>query len=180
MRKNDAMDSQPTRAPDRDPLFDALRAEMATLDTPRGVEKALMQAFASQFPPKRRWYQAWSPRGWMLGGGLAGTAVTALLLALVLQAPRTDLLADGGRPLVARADDGSLFVALDSLERIEREPAPHMVETELPRSSLAALGVPLTPDNAGDSVRAELLVAADGQALAVRLSDVPDSRQLAN
>ena len=31
-------------------------------------------------------------------------------------------------------------------------------------------GVPLTPENAGDSVRAEMLVAADGQPLALRLS----------
>jgi hypothetical protein len=47
-----------------------------------------------------------------------------------------------------------------------------MVETEVPRSSLASLGLPLTPDNAGDSVKAEMLVAADGQPLALRLSSV--------
>lgn len=176
MRKTD-MD--PTKTRQRDPLFDTLRAEIDTLDTPRGVEKELMQAFARQFP-KRRWYQAWSPRGWMLGGGIAGAAVTALLLALALPAQHGDPLAGAGRPLIARGDDGGLFIALDSLERIESEPAPRMVETEVPRSSLAALGVPLTPDNAGDSVRAELLLASDGQALALRLSDLPDAGQFTN
>lgn len=45
-----------------------------------------------------------------------------------------------------------------------------MVATEVSRTSLATLGVPLTPENAGDSVRAEMLVAADGQPLALRLS----------
>jgi hypothetical protein len=55
-----------------------------------------------------------------------------------------------------------------------------MVETEVARSSLAALGLPLTPDNAGDTVKAELLVASDGQALAIRLSTVPDDRRITN
>lgn len=176
MRKTD-MD--PTRAHQRDPLFDALRAEMETLDTPRGVEKELMQAFARQFP-RRRWYQAWPPRGWALGGGIAAVAVTALLLTLALPARHADPLAGAGRAPIARGDEGGLFIALDSLDRIESEPAPRMVETDVPRSSLAALGVPLTPDNAGDSVRAELLLASDGQALALRLSDLPDTRRLTN
>jgi hypothetical protein len=42
----------------------------------------------------------------------------------------------------------------------------------VPRTSLAALGLPLTPENAGDSVRAEMLVAADGQPLALRVSAI--------
>ncbi len=44
-----------------------------------------------------------------------------------------------------------------------------MLETEVPRTALAALGVPVSPENAGDSVRAELLVGADGSPLALRL-----------
>jgi hypothetical protein len=164
----------------RDPLFDALRAEMDTLNTPPGVEKELLQAFARQFPRKRPWHRRIAPRGWVLGGGgLAAAALSLALLVPGLQAPRTDPSA-GSRPVVARSDDGGLFIALDSAERIEREAAPRMVETELPRSSLAALGLPLTPENAGDAVRAELLVAADGQALAVRLSSVADARRIAN
>ena len=182
MRKNDAMDSRPTRAPDHDhdPLFDALRAEMATLDTPPAVEQALLQAFARQgapAAPPRRWYQALSARGWALGGGLAGVAlalVAALSVTLPrMQAPSAGMQAAASRPQLVRADDGAPFIALDSAERIEDEPAPRMVETEVPRSSLVALGLPLTPDNAGDAVRAELLVASDGRALALRLPDIP-------
>lgn len=181
MRKNDAMDSQPTRAPghDRDPLFDALRAEMATLETPPAVEQALLQAFAQHCPPsppRRRWYQALAPRGWMLGGGLAGVALALVVAVAVtlprMQAPASGWAAAGDRPLLVRADEGAPFIALDSAERIEDEPAPRVVETEVPRSTLAALGLPLTPDNAGDAVRAELLVASDGEALALRLPDV--------
>lgn len=50
---------------DRDPLFDALRAEVGRLDTPRGVEQALLQAFAQRHPAKRRWgrwYDAFTRR----------------------------------------------------------------------------------------------------------------------
>jgi hypothetical protein len=175
MRRTDDMDHRNSQA--RDPLFDALRAEMDRQDAPHGVEKELMQAFARQFPP-RRWYQArWyqpSPRRWALGTGLSAACVAVLAFSLSLQLPRGGAPESAGgttRPLVTRGDDG-LFIALDSIERIEQEPAPRMVETEVSRSSLAALGVPLTPDNAGDAVKAEMLLASDGQPLALRLRSV--------
>jgi hypothetical protein len=178
------MDTQPRHEPEhksgRDPMFDALRAEMDTLQAPRGVEKELMQAFATQFPRKRRWYRLLAPRGWALGGGLAGATLALMLAVLVPQDPRTEALSADQPARISYGDDGGLFVALDSAERIEREPAPRMVETEVARSSLAALGLPLTPDNAGDTVKAELLVASDGQALAIRLSTVPDDRRITN
>lgn len=154
-----------------DPLFDALRGEMAKLDAPRGVEKELLQAFARQYPQKKRWYQALALKRWALAGGLS-TAVTALtVFSLVLHNPR--LAADpdaGSRALVSRDGGGGLFIALESLDRIESEPAPRVVETEVSRSSLAPLGIPLTPENAGDTVKAEMLLGADGQPLAVRLT----------
>jgi hypothetical protein len=156
---------------DHDPLFTqfkVLRTEIDTLNAPRGVEKELMQAFARQFPRKRRWYQALDARAWALGGSLSTVAMAVLLFALTVHRPH---LADIGRPLVMR-DDGRPFIALDSLERIEAEPNPRLVETEVPRTSLATLGVPLTPENAGKPVKAEMLVAADGQPLALRLSSI--------
>jgi hypothetical protein len=162
-------------SPDRDPtdpLFDALRAGMAKLDAPRGVEKELMQAFARQFPQKR-WYQKLTARRWALAGGLS-TAVTAVaVFGLMLHAPRPGADPDGrSRAMVSHDAGGGLFIALESLDRIEQEPAPRVVETEVSRSSLAPLGVPLTPENAGDSVKAEMLVAADGQPLALRLTSI--------
>jgi hypothetical protein len=141
------------------------------------VEQALLQTFARQFPPRRRWYQVRWPRHWLPALALGGTLATAVvaLCMLVMQVPAGG---DRPRPAQARADEDAPFIALDSAERIAREPAPRMVETEIPRSSLAALGIPLTPENAGDTLRAELLVAADGQALALRLSTLPDSRRI--
>ena len=143
-----------------DPAFDALRAGMATLDAPRGVEKEVMAAFARQFAP-RRWYQRLSTAQW----GVGGTAALALLaFTLSLQSPTAR--PDGKVP--ASADHGP-FIALASAERIAQESDPLMLETEVPRAELASLGVPITPENAGDSVRAELLVGADGSPLALRL-----------
>ncbi|CUI07098.1 hypothetical protein LXA47_23040 [Massilia sp. P8910] len=137
----------------------ALRSASAACSTPARVEQALMAAFAAQFAP-RRWYQRLSPAQW----GLAGSAMAATLALLVLRAP---LPGAGQAPLL---DDGLAFIALASQERIEQEPSPRMVETSLPRTELAALGVPVSPDTAGDSVRAEMLVGADGAPLALRLS----------
>jgi hypothetical protein len=155
----------------KDPLFDALRGEMAKLDAPRGVEKELMQAFARQFPNKR-WYQKLALRRWALAGGLS-TAVTAItVFSLMLHNPRLSADPDARHRSLLTRDGGGLFIALESPERIEQEPAPRMVETEVSRSSLAPLGVPLTPENAGDTVRAEMLLGADGQPLALRLTSI--------
>jgi len=154
----------------RDPLFDALRAETNRLDTPRRVEADLLQAFARLHPPRRRRFHAPGLRGWLLAGGLSGLVAGALALTVALQAPRVEV-APQARAVVA-LDESAPFIALDSAERIAAEPAPRMVAADVPRTSLAALGVPLTPENAGESVRAELLVAADGQPLALRLSTI--------
>ena len=62
--------------------FDALRTELAGRDAPRCVEKELMQAFARQFPKKRRWYQRLSPPQWGAAGALCSLSVVAMLLAL--------------------------------------------------------------------------------------------------
>lgn len=152
----------------------ALRDELAGLSAPPGVEKELMQAFARQFPRKPRWYQGWRRKlatpSWSIGVSSAGAALVALLFVLAPGVPGR-LHGGDSRPLAGR-DSGAAFIALDSLERIEQEPAPRMVATEVPRTALAPLGLPVTPENAGDSVMAELLVAADGHPLALRLSSI--------
>jgi hypothetical protein len=124
-----------------------------------------MAAFAAQFP-RKRWYQRFSPAQWGWAGGL-GSAAAAALAVLVLRAP---LPGAAGVDTLAHADDGGAFIALASHERIAQEAAPRMLEATLPRTELAALGVPVSPETAGDVVRAEMLVGADGAPLALRLS----------
>ncbi|MDQ1924869.1 hypothetical protein [Massilia pseudoviolaceinigra] len=148
-----------------DPALAALRSASADCSTPQRVEQALMAAFATQFA-RKRWYQRLSPAQWGLAGGL-GSAAAAMLAVLILRAPLPGAAGDAPLP---QLDDGLAFIALASQERIEQEPHPRMLETSLPRTELAALGVPVSPDTAGDSVRAEMLVGADGAPLALRLS----------
>jgi hypothetical protein len=145
-----------------------LRAEMEKQAAPTGVEDALMQAFA-QAHPARRWYHTLGAGRWRIAGGLTAAALALLVLAI---APQPAVQMTPGQQSLAALEAGGEFIALDSLDRIEREPAPRMVETELPRTALAALGVEITPENAGESVKAEMLVAANGDPLAVRLTSL--------
>lgn len=150
----------------------SLRQEMAQLNTPRYVEKELMQAFAAQFPRKPRWWERFATPQWSLAGSFASVALVVLLFGLSGHAPQLR----GGSvsaPLVSR-DGGGVFIALDTAERIEAEPAPRMIEAEVPRTMLAGMGVgvSITPENAGDQIKAEMLVASDGAPLAVRLTSL--------
>lgn len=149
----------------------ALRGAMDGMDTPRCVEKELMQAFAARFPRRQAWYRRLSLPEWGAAGACA--AVTAVVLATLLAPPRpADELAL--RTPLWRLENGAAFIALDSVERIEQEPEPQLVEAEVPRAMLAALGLPVAPEQAGEAVRAEMLVAADGEPLALRLTSIDD------
>lgn len=159
-------DHQDIRDPALAAPLDALRAATARLNTPRAVEKELMAAFARRQAP-RKWYRRLSPLQWRLAGGAGSMAAMAMAFMLALRTPLPSLDAAAPLPVI---DGGGAFVALDSLERIEQEETPRVVETDVPRSALASLGIPVTPENAGDAVRAELLVSADGEPLALRLS----------
>ena len=162
------MDTKDT--PDLDTRLAQLRGALAGIDTPRCVEKELMQAFDAAFASSKPWYRRLSLPEWLAAG--AGSLVSAAVLALLLLVPPR-LAGDlhGTQPPV-RFEDGAAFVALDSFERIDAEPEPRLVEAEVPRTMLAALGLPVTPENAGDAVRAEMLVGAGGEPLAVRLTSI--------
>ena len=163
-RMDDAMSEETHRQALKAPLA-ALRGALSAQQAPPGVEKELMAAFARQFP-RQRWYHALSLRQWGMAGGATSTALVAIVaLSLSMQAPQ----GIGVQAAWTAEDAGPDFIALASAERIEQEPNAQIVQTDLPRTALASLGVPLSPDNAGDFVRAEMLVGADGSPLALRL-----------
>jgi hypothetical protein len=151
------------------PSLAALRIAMQAQHAPDAVQAALMTAFANQFPA-RRWYHKLSPRQWLTGVG-SGAAFALMLLVIATWVPVN--FHPGTRIAVQSVDEGSAFIALESAERIEQEAEPRLVEADLPRTALAALGLPVNPENAGDAVRAEMLVAADGSPLALRLVSLP-------
>jgi hypothetical protein len=163
------MQQDDTRDPALAAPLAALRAEIEQMNAPRGVHKELMAAFASRQRPPLRWYQRLSGAQWSLAGGVGSVATVLLVFMLALHAP-TRLRGDAATPLIGRDDSGAVFIALDSFERIEQDPAPRMVEATVPRTALALLGVPVSPENAGDLVHAEMLVGYDGQPLALRLA----------
>ncbi len=143
------------------PALASLREHLATLNTPPGVEKELMAAFAARHTVLP-WYRRLQPMHWGLAGASGTVAALLAVLVLTMQAPLPSAL--------TAQDDRGDFIALLPLEQIQAEAAPRMVETRLPRTALDALGVPVTPDNADDTVRAEMLVSASGEPMAVRLS----------
>ena len=142
----------------------ALRGAMDDVNAPRCVEKELMAAFAKQHA-RKPWRQR-IPLSSFAFAGAGGLAMLAMAAVVVLKAP----LPAANGPQVVQRDARGFFIALDSLERIEGEANPRMIETEVPRMELASLGVSVTPENAGDSVLAEMLVSADGDPLALRLT----------
>lgn len=155
--------------PELDTRLAQLRAGMAQLDAPRCVEKELMQAFTKQFARQGPWYRRLGWREW--SATAACMLVSSAVLGLLSLPPRLAGALPDAHPLV-RIDNGAAFIALDSFERIEAEPDARLVETEVSGTMLAALGLPVTPENAGEAVRAEMLVGAGGEPLALRLTSI--------
>jgi hypothetical protein len=127
---------------------------------------AQVQAALPATPPApRRGVRRWASATALALPGLA--AIGCLVWALQLTPPPQSQ----GHPLRAQAPDGlGGFVPVAAAQSWPQDSTPAwLVNTELRRDRLALLGLPFDPGRAGDSVRAELLVRASGEVLAVRL-----------
>jgi hypothetical protein len=137
--------------------LDELKRELGTVAAPDALEKALVARFKATRRPERP--RLW----WMPPLALAATiAMVSWVIRAPLQQPEVSAAA-------APEADAGPFLALRPLERIALEPGTTMVTTEFPRALLADWGLPVSPDRAGEPVRAEMLYSADGEPLAVRL-----------
>lgn len=158
----------PLLPPLRDPLFDTLRDELQSVQPPPRVRKELLAAFAAHHggrPVAVPWWRRLGAAGWALSTCGAG-AIAALAIVMLSGTP---VQTAAPMAVVDDANDGA-FIALDTVERIEQEPAPRMLTATVQRASLISLGVAVSPENAGDMVTAEMLVGADGSPLALRLA----------
>ncbi len=147
--------------------LDILKSALARVEAPANLESSLVAEFRDRLARERR---AARPRlWWMPPLAMAATvAVVSWIARSPATLPQAEPLPDPAVPLVAASDQGP-FLALRSLERIALEPQATVVATEFPRALLAQWGLPVSPERAGEPVRAELLYSAEGEALAVRL-----------
>ena len=147
-----------------DERLDCLRAVTDSFSAPVHLEAKLMSAFKAHHANKRRGeiIAQWFAPGVALA---ASVGMSAWMVLAPMARPAADSGADAAY-VAARA--GTPFIALRSLEQIALEPQPRLIETTVPRMWLASYGVPVSPEWAGDSLRAEMLVSANGQPLAMR------------
>lgn len=147
-----------------DARLDALRHATENLAAPPRLEATLMAAFKTHHAKKRRheFFTQWFAPGFALA---ASVGMSAWMVLAPMARPALDMTPDAMSLLVS-AD--TPFIALQSLEQIALEPQPRLIETAVPRMWLASYGVPVSPEVAGDSLRAEMLVSANGQPLAMR------------
>ncbi len=150
-----------------DRQLDVYREALLAQNTPSAVEKHVMQAFARQH---RRARGGWLGRAGQWFAPAVGLAAGAGMAAWISLAPMSNAGIIVDAPTVVAGDDATPFIALQPMERITAEPEPRLIETAVPRTMLASLGLPVNPEVAGDSMRAQMLVAADGQPLAMRLT----------
>jgi len=137
--------------------LDELKRELGTLAAPGALEENLVARFHATRSAAR-------PRLWWMPP--LALAATIAIVSWVIRGP---VPAAPGSPEAALEADAGPFLALKPLERIALEPGTTMVATEFPRALLADWGLPVSPDRAGEPVRAEMLYSADGEPLAVRL-----------
>ena len=149
-----------------------LRAATAHIDTPPRVEAALMAAFQLQSrgtqARNRRWREfvlQWFAPGIALA---ASAGMSAWMVLAPMARPVLDPALNPGTPVADFTSADTPFIALQSLEQIALEPRPRVIETSIPRMWLASYGIAISPDTAGESMRAEMLVSANGQPLAMR------------
>ena len=138
----------------------ALRAACADLHPPAAIENALAAKFRRTHPGAAR------PRLWWMPP-LALAATIALATWIIRASHTSDPIVIERTPVPA---DAGPFLALRPMERIALEPGTTtVVTTEFPRALLADWGLPVSPERAGEPVRAEMLYSADGEPIAVRL-----------
>lgn len=110
--------------------------------------------------------------GWVVADGRVRHArIAVFALAALAVAAGAALIIGPAAHTGARAmtqQVATAFIPLVSSDRMGAQNLGWVVETDLPRANLAALGLPYDPARAGDTVRAEMLVNPAGEVLAVR------------
>jgi hypothetical protein len=172
-------DTSQARAPTPlDQELHTLRREAATLNAPTAVERNVMLAFDRHHRTGSLMNRLRPFSGGRVADWFAPSAAVAVSLSMSLWlwlAPGASLVgtqsmhaAQSSISSGSRLADS--FIALQPLDQIALEPNPRVIETQVPKVMLSGLGIAIPPETANESLRAELLVSASGQALAVRFA----------
>jgi hypothetical protein len=149
--------------------LDSLRRATESFAAPAHLEAVLLTAFKARHAGNHSCRRGGNLIASWFAPGIALVASVGMSAWMVL-APLARPALDPGIDSAAVASKfiDTPFIALQSLEQIAREPQPRVIETAVPRMWLASYGMAVSPEMAGDSLRAEMLVSASGQALAMR------------
>jgi hypothetical protein len=159
-----------------------LGAEMRHVEAPSRVEKRLLAAFRGQagFPPTPAPRRAgWvAPAAW--AAALAATVLAGFALFRGQQPQPTHRVvrnmievaalepAESIDPAATLAEGFEDFIPLPNAERIAPNEQVNMVRVEVLRSAMIPLGYAVSEEHASDTVEADVVLGADGQARAVR------------
>lgn len=151
-------------AQELDAHLGALREASTAFTPPAALEAKLQAALRRKHRP--------AAFRWLNGFGL-GVPTAALTLSLgfagwIMLAPLLGQVNRTPNPTASARSDAP-FIALASAERIALEPSATIVSTTFPRAMLADYGLPVSPERAGEAVRADMLVASNGLPLALRI-----------
>jgi hypothetical protein len=141
-----------------DSRLDDVKRDLAAMKAPAAIEEALVAKF-------RGHHRSHRPRLWWIPP--LALAATVAIVSWMVRGPLPAV--HETQAIEPPAEEPGPFLALRPLERIALEPSTTVVATEFPRALLADWGLPVSPDRAGEPVRAEMLYSADGEPLAVRL-----------
>jgi hypothetical protein len=148
------------------PHMQALKQQLDLLTAPSQIEVDLLMAFDKQFP-KRAWWQVWGNLQWRITGGVAASILAVLVL---VKNPISPNLIYPSGPSQTEADlyEDIPFVALNSGEAILKQDSMRIVQAEIPHTMLASMGMAVNPQVAAGYSRAEMLVGANDEYLALR------------
>jgi hypothetical protein len=143
----------------------ALKQELSRLGAPAAVGNRLDAAIAAAREGKLRSVQR---TGWRREAWLAWPLALAAAIGVVtwtLRAQRDDAPPEMPAASVPAATQ---FIPLVPVADIAQTRGAYVVSTPMPRTMLAELGLPVSPERAAEPIASELLVRGDGTVLAVR------------
>jgi hypothetical protein len=153
----------------------SLAEEQVHIEAPSRVEARLIAAFRAQAGvPAGRAVRRWIPAATWAAAVAAMIAVGMFLVRdreteTRGNAPHRVEVAAIESATDFATDDG--FLPLPGAAQLVSADDVNVVHVELPRSAMMQVGIEVNPDRAGETVRADVMVGADGVARAVRFVD---------